>query len=287
MLYKFSIKCLAVIAGLTFIGCEKDTQTRYARIDTLGSANDAPPVTPTPSAAANHDHSGHDHSHDNDHSHSHDHSNATPQPTTGAHATNEHSAQNSTKPNTAAIDAGNIPEPPKVKVMQGPGSNIFEVAGIAFNVNPKWQIPEKKSSAFRAAEYSIPGTEGPAEMAVFYFGPNQGGDTESNIRRWAGQFTPDAGTTATQVEIEVGRLIKDKLNIALVRTEGTYDPGSMGPQGPASTGPKPNYALFGLVVEGGPQGPVFVKVTGPRKTIQDQVEYLEAFADSARISSFK
>ena len=30
---------------------------------------------------------------------------------------------------------------------------------------------------------------GDAETVVFYFGPGQGGGVESNIARWAGQFT--------------------------------------------------------------------------------------------------
>lgn len=165
------------------------------------------------------------------------------------------------------------------------GGNILEVAGLAFTVDESWKNI-RPQSAIRVAEYQLDGANGPAEMAVFYFGQNQGGGIEDNIRRWAGQFTADAGTTSTG-GAQVARMEKDNLRLALVKMEGTYDPGSMGPMGPASTGPKPNYALFGLVVAGGPEGSVFIKVTGPKETISEHNDALEAMAQSVRVSDYK
>lgn len=162
------------------------------------------------------------------------------------------------------------------------GGNILQVAGLAFTVSDAWENV-KPNNPVRVAEYKLNGAGGPAEMAIFYFGKNQGGGVEDNIRRWAAQFS-DGSTTASGAE--VGRIEKGGLKIALVKTDGTYNPGSMGPMMP-KVEPKPDFALFGLVVEGGPEGSVFVKVTGPKATIAEQNEALETMAQSVRISEFK
>jgi hypothetical protein len=179
-----------------------------------------------------------------------------------------------------ADDPNMLVQAGQTKVMAG--GNILQVAGLAFTVSDQWENV-KASNPVRVAEYKINGSAGPAEMAVFYFGKNQGGGMEDNIRRWAGQFS-DTGTSAPGAQ--VARIERDNLRIALVKTEGTYNPGSMGPMAPKS-GPKENYALFGLVVEGGPEGSVFIKVTGPKATIAEQDEALEKMAQSVRVSDFK
>lgn len=165
------------------------------------------------------------------------------------------------------------------------GGNILEVAGLAFTVDQRWKNV-RPASRIRVAEYQLEGGAGPAEMAVFYFGPDQGGGIEDNIRRWAGQFTADADTTGTE-GAQVARMEINNLRLALVKMQGTYDPGSMGPMGPANAGPRPGYALFGLVVAGGPEGSVFIKVTGPKQTLAEHNEALEAMAQSVRVSDYR
>ena len=65
-----------------------------------------------------------------------------------------------------------------------------------------WTAPsewtkEKPSSPLRRGQYRIPGPGGPAECTVFYFGPGQGGDAESNIERWISQFRRADGSPAS------------------------------------------------------------------------------------------
>lgn len=152
-------------------------------------------------------------------------------------------------------------------------------AGIGFMIPDGW-IPEEPSSPVRLAQYRLPGSGGDAEMSVFAFGPGQGGTPKANIERWVGQFRNDEATTGSQ-PADVAELETGGLRLYLVRTSGTYTPTAMGMMGPPQE-PKPDYALFGLVVEGGPQGLLFVKVTGPRQTMQEQNANLEAFALSAK-----
>lgn len=190
-----------------------------------------------------------------------------------------------TSPSAASANGGlpgGIPAPPETKVLVG--GNKLQVAGIAFTTPDDWKsVPP--SSRLRQAQYEISGDGGTAEGVVFYFGPGQGGGIEDNVRRWAGQFSSDDPSTST-VPVEVGRITKEDLQIALVRASGTYDPGMMGMGGPAQE-PKKNYGLFGVVVDGGPEGPVFVKITGPKPTMDARAKEFEAFAQSAKKSSFK
>lgn len=179
-----------------------------------------------------------------------------------------------------AADPNMVIQAGETRVMAG--GNILQVAGLAFTVSEDW-TNVKPENPVRVAEYKIEGTGGPAEMAVFYFGKDQGGGMEDNIRRWAAQFS-DASTTSPGAQ--VARVERDSLRIALVKTQGTYNPGSMGPMMPKQEA-QDNYALFGLVVEGGPEGRVFVKVTGPKETLAEQDEALEKMAQSVRVSEYQ
>ena len=256
----------ALCALLALTACSDNEESRgMKRIDGLPVAQDQPVMaTPPPTASMSEDGLNHKHAAGplSTHSHSHESDSA------------------STGSQDAVIVAGDT------KVMAG--GNILQAAGLAFTVDEAWKNI-KPSSAMRIAQYQLEGSGGPAEMAIFYFGQGQGGGIEDNIRRWAAQFTPEEGDAATTDTsgFQVARLGKDNLRMALVKTNGTYDPGSMGPMGPPSSGPKPGYALFGLVVEGGPEGSLFIKVTGPKATMAEHDEALAAFAQSVRVSGFK
>ena len=69
----------------------------------------------------------------------------------------------------------------------------------------------------------------------------------------------------------------------MVKVSGTYAPISMRPGVPAPT-PKPDYAIYGIILEGGPQGTLFIKATGPKATIEVQAAALDAFDQSARLA---
>jgi hypothetical protein len=180
----------------------------------------------------------------------------------------------------AAAPAMGVAPPPPVQVAES-GRDI-SLAGVSFTLGEGW-VKDKPSSSMRAAQYKLPGGAGAegGELIVFYFGPGQGGDAQSNIDRWVGQFKPETDTTTTSLPMEVAHLEQDGLKVALVKTSGTYSPTSMGPMMPPQP-PKPGFALFGLVIEGGPQGSLFIRAAGPKATMEAQAKALEAFARSAR-----
>lgn len=155
-------------------------------------------------------------------------------------------------------------------------TTTLAVAGLAFAIPESWQA-RKPGTSMRLAEYALPGSGGEAELLVFVFPPGQGGDRAANVERWLGQFTDSAGGTpfARTTSMEV-----NGLKVTIVEAEGTYRP-TAGPMAPPAD-PRPDHALFGIIVEGGREGNVFVKVTGPKTTMAEQRQNLSACAASAR-----
>ena len=114
----------------------------------------------------------------------------------------------------------------------------------------------------RLATYFLPASVGDAdrpELAVFWFGPGQGGSIDANVERWFLQFASSPGDPKpTRSLMRIGAL-----PVTLVRTGGTYSAGTgMG----AAPAPKSGFALRGAIAEG-PDGAVFFKLTGPRRSV--------------------
>jgi hypothetical protein len=145
----------------------------------------------------------------------------------------------------------------------------FEVGGLKFSRPSDWAWVPVQSS-MRKAQLTVPGLGAAksAEITFFHFGPSGGGDLESNIQRWFRQFQSAPGAEKVESKTLGGR------KTTLVTTEGTFSSGMPGQ--PAT--PMENYALVGAIVED-PAGNVFVKMTGPRETVQAAkpkfIEFLE------------
>ncbi len=147
----------------------------------------------------------------------------------------------------------------------------FEVGGLKFKRPTEWAWVPLQSSSMRKAQLAVPGLGAAksAEITFFHFGPSGGGDLESNIQRWIRQFQSAPGAEKVESKTMGGR------KTTLVTTEGTFSAGMPG----QSAIPLENYALLGAIVED-PAGNVFVKMTGPRETVQAAkpkfLEFLEA-----------
>lgn len=188
--------------------------------------------------------------------------------------TTQAQASSSTPPATSDTTA---PSP----AMSPPGGDAISLAGVTFTIPEGW-VQETPDSTMRLAQYRLPGEAGPAELTVFHFGPGQGGSTQANIDRWVGQFqSPE--TPNNPPESDVSAVDHGPLKLSIVKASGTYTPTPMGPMAPRES-PKTDFALYGLIVEGGPRGTLFIKATGPQSTIQAQEQALESFARSATLA---
>ncbi len=145
--------------------------------------------------------------------------------------------------------------------------------GLTWTTPPGWTT-ETPASAMRRAQYRIPGSAGPGECAVFYFGPSEGGDAQSNAARWAGQFRRSDGSPIGDAfktrQIKVG-----DIPVLMVEVAGTYVGGMGGtPSGPE----RPNQMLLGAIAKG-PDANWFFRATGPKATMEAQ---RQAFDDMIR-----
>lgn len=139
-----------------------------------------------------------------------------------------------------------------------------EAAGVRWTPPAQWKV--QPARAMRVATYTVPAAEGDAEdgeCAVFFFGAGQGGDVESNLRRWIGQFEQPDGKPSGQAA-ERGEKAIAGLKVTTLKLDGTYL-ASAGPMAPVQE-KKPGYRLLGAIVEA-PEGNVFFKLTGAAKTV--------------------
>ena len=162
-------------------------------------------------------------------------------------------------------------------VVLGLLSTTFQKSSLKFTVPAGW-IEEERTSSMRIAQYRLPKTETDTEDAsliLYYFG-GQGGSAAANIERWIGQMKQAEGNSAKQESLEV-----NGLKVTTVDVAGTYvaetAPGS------GTFHNNPGYRLRAAVVET-PNGPYFVKLVGPEKTV---TRWNESFLSYVKSFEFK
>ncbi|MGZ3458021.1 MAG: hypothetical protein ACXU86_05890 [Archangium sp.] len=154
-----------------------------------------------------------------------------------------------------------------------------EAGGLTWTAPTGWEAQGERP--MRVATYRIAPAKGdtdPAELAIFYFGAGQGGAAEANVKRWLGQFQKSDGTPVTEKDAHTQKQTVNGLPVTLVDVKGTYTGGGpmMGP-----SAPKPGYRLLGAIVEG-PQGPLFLKLTGPERTVASADKGFRKLLDSVK-----
>jgi hypothetical protein len=149
------------------------------------------------------------------------------------------------------------------------------VAGLRWTPPPGWKAEGPRP--MRAATYSVPPAAGDhdnAECVVYFFGAGQGGGIDANVERWKGQFHQPGGKP---VETQAHKKMVHGMAVTTMDISGEYS-GMGGPMVAEKT-TKPGYRLLGAIVEG-PGGNVFLKFTGPAKTIAANQKKFEQLLDS-------
>jgi hypothetical protein len=109
---------------------------------------------------------------------------------------------------------------------------------------------------------------------VYFFGTGQGGSVQANLDRWKGQMLAPDGKPA---EAKIGKRTIHGMPVTTIDASGDYT-GMGGPMA-ASKSVQYSYRLLGAIVEG-PDGNVFIKFTGPAKTIAASQAEFEQFLNS-------
>jgi hypothetical protein len=150
-------------------------------------------------------------------------------------------------------------------------------AGLTFTTPPGWQS-SKPGSSMRVAEFTLPRAAGDAEDAqlVIYFFGGSGGSVDANIDRWVGQMQQPDGKPSGAAAKKQTRTIHG-LTVSLVDVGGTY----IAETSPGSTAHhnKANFRLRAGVVQT-PNGPYFIKLTGPAKTVTSWDRAYDQFLSS-------
>jgi hypothetical protein len=136
------------------------------------------------------------------------------------------------------------------------------VAGLKWTAPSNWKNQGQRP--MRAATYTIPlaaGDTTEAECAVYFFGEGQGGSIQANLDRWKGQVVAASGKPA---DAQIQHKTIHGLAVTTIDSTGVYT-GMGGPTAAEKTASH-GYRLIGAIVEG-PGGNVFIKCTGPTKTI--------------------
>lgn len=138
-----------------------------------------------------------------------------------------------------------------------------EAGGVRFDDPSGWTSSPKP---MRTANYVIPaspGDERDGEMAVFYFGPGQGGGVNANVQRWLGQFVQADGSPMTPDSAERSEKQVGGMQVTLLDVSGTYlfKPFPMAPRAT----PLEGYRMLAAIVQG-PDAPIFFKLTAPART---------------------
>ncbi len=149
--------------------------------------------------------------------------------------------------------------------------------GLKFTPSPDW-ISEPPSSSSRQAQYKLPRLAGDpedAELVVYFFGGG-GGTPQANVERWIGQFSSPDGKPVSDAAKTTHKTVNG-LHVTIVDVRGTYT-GSMGPMQPGGR-PKSGFRMLGAIAEAG-NGPWFVKLTGPERTVTRWEPTFRSFLDS-------
>ncbi len=164
-----------------------------------------------------------------------------------------------------AGQAGELPPGhPPIDAARPPAAQPASGGELTWTAPAGW-VSVPPANNMRLAQYRVPSSGGDAELVVFYFGPGQGGDPQSNAERWASQFIGEDGKPAT-ASLKTRQLESNGVAITVVEARGTYQSGGMMGGTPEN---KPGYALLGAIAAG-PDSNWFFKLTGPEATVEAQ-----------------
>jgi hypothetical protein len=151
---------------------------------------------------------------------------------------------------------------------------LVKIEAFTFAVPEGWKVVTP-SSPMRKAQLEVGEGSDKAEVTFFHFGAGQGGTVADNVARWFSQFPGNEQNRKTNTEqVRSGK-------ITFATTEGTFSSGM--PGGPST--PMTGYALCGAILES-PAGDVYVKMTGPEKTVKAATEaFKKMVTDAAKAAS--
>jgi hypothetical protein len=167
-----------------------------------------------------------------------------------------------TAPSSEPAAAPSQPTLPALHPSSAEPGTAPTAAGLSWTASKPFS-PRTPKSSMRVAEYGVEGGDSSTELAVFFFGVDQGGSVEANMTRWIGQFKQPDGS---ETQAKRSERTVNAIAVSLVEAHGTYGGGMTMPGAPPSAA-QPDAMLLGAIAQG-PQGSVFFKLIGPRASVE-------------------
>ena len=109
-----------------------------------------------------------------------------------------------------------------------------------------------------------------------------GGSVEANVARWQNQFKQPGGSQTRQKP----RLEKQKIagqTVSIVDISGTFLDSPGGPFSGQAKVERENYRMLAAIIETSANGKYFVKLTGPKATIDKNEDHFKAMINSMKV----
>ncbi len=164
--------------------------------------------------------------------------------------------------------------PPAGSGPQLTDTGLLDIGAIALKPPEGWRV-EPPSSSMRKAQMRAEGEAGPAELVVFYFGPQGAGSSQDNIERWVSQFTTADGKQVTDVDLKEVEINEHR--VTRVEVAGRYA-NNMPMQGQQQA-PVADQRLIAAIVST-VSGPYYMKFLGPNATVTAEREAFDAMLNS-------
>jgi hypothetical protein len=148
----------------------------------------------------------------------------------------------------------------------GDKGTVVEIDGLKSKAPADWK-QEKATKPFRVLQFKLPKVDGDpseAELVVSYLEKGGGGGVDANLDRWKKKFITADGKPVDNAKVDkfkVGAVAVTYLDIS-----GTFKDGA---PGAAKFEKRPDYRMFGVIFES-PNGPYFITLTGPARTLEQQ-----------------
>ena len=142
---------------------------------------------------------------------------------------------------------------------------------MTFTAPGSWEKVTPKSNMLDA-EFKVPrkGTD-PADGRMTLM--SAGGSVQANIDRWKGQFSGEKTAKIDETTVAGQK-------VHMVNIVGTFMESSGGPFGPKTK--RENYRMLAAIVEYGKAGKYFIKLTGPKETLDANKDQLRSSSKASR-----
>lgn len=145
----------------------------------------------------------------------------------------------------------------------------------------EWEVKRPRTRIVQY-EFAAPAAKGdkiPARITIM----GAGGGVDANVNRWMGQFTqPDGKSTKERTKVDKKKLEGGELHV--VDIKGTFLDKQGGPFAPGPTVKRPDYRMLGAIIVTPKLGQYFVKMYGPKATVDAQEKAFKKMVANAQIA---